>query len=149
MEEWEKSQPDRSRIDSSYLLASPNRHALEKSIRCHVFQDAIALVLKLLEFCTSISPEWLRICFFLKVGQTLVAVEKICPIKRDGTIDDFPVSNGVLSPDVETEDFGYQAMHLYVYKIHSVPVTASILIPPIIFDVYGRVHRQCSYPHQW
>jgi hypothetical protein len=24
---------------------------------------------------TSISPEWLRICFFLKVGQTLVAIE--------------------------------------------------------------------------
>ena len=83
------------------------------------------------------------------IGSEIIRnVEKICTIKRDGTIDDFPVSNGVLSPDVETENFGYQAMHLYVYKFHSVPVTASILITPIIFDAYGRIHRQCSYPHQ-
>lgn len=46
-------------------------------------------------------------------------VEKVGPIHRDATIDDFSASNGVLSPDVEVEDFGYQAMPLYVYNFHS------------------------------
>ena len=39
-----------------------------KDVQAHI-------VSRLSEGITSIWPEWLRICFFLKVGQTLVAIE--------------------------------------------------------------------------
>ncbi len=54
------------------------------------------------------------------IGPEIIrSVEKVAPIHRDSTIDDFSASDGVLSPDLEAEEIGYQAMPLYIYNFHS------------------------------
>ena len=54
------------------------------------------------------------------IGPEIIrSVEKVVPIHRGSAIDDFPASDGVLSPDLEAEEIGYQAMPLYMYNFHS------------------------------
>ena len=64
-------------------------------------------------------------------------VEKVGPVHRNATIDDFPASNSILSPDMEAEDFGHQAMLLYVYKFHSDHIITCET--PTCWDIEQRV----------
>lgn len=54
------------------------------------------------------------------IGSEIIRnVKKIGTIHKGKMVDDFPVSNGLVSPDLDAEDFGYEAMAVYIYKFHS------------------------------
>ena len=52
-------------------------------------------------------------------------VQQVGPIYKGSTLDDFPVSNGVVSPDLELHNVGIQAMPLYVFRFHSDHIVTS------------------------
>ena len=58
-------------------------------------------------------------------NQTLIGpeitqqVQQVGPIYDDPTLDDFPISNGVVNADLELHDVGIQAMPLYIFRFHT------------------------------